>query len=125
MLYEAKTPDEYLENLDSDWRKDKLEQIRKIIQKYGPHLIEGIEYKMLCYGNNEQKIFHLNAQKAYVSLYVGDIDKVENARELLKVFDKGKGCIRVRKKIDLSESGLEEFIKQTIELWEKGGNTDC
>ena len=125
MLYEAKTASEYLENLESDWRKDKLEQVRKIIRKYGPHLVEGIEYKMLSYGNNEKNIFHLNAQKAYISLYVGDIDKVENARELLKEFDKGKGCIRIRKKINISESGLEEFIKQTIELWEKGGNTDC
>nr|WP_299384161.1 DUF1801 domain-containing protein [Allomuricauda sp.] len=125
MQYEAKTPSEYLEKLDNDWRKDTLEQVREMIKKQGPHLSEGIEYKMLSYGNNEKSIFHLNAQQAYVSLYVGNIDKVENARELLKDFDKGKGCIRIKKKVNISESSLEEFIKQTVELWEEGGNTDC
>ena len=125
MQYEAKTPTEYVAQLDSDWRKDKLEQVREMIKKQGPHLNEGIEYKMLSYGNSEKNIFHLNVQRAYVSLYVGNIDKVDNARELLKDFDKGKGCVRIKKKVDISESGLEAFIKQTVELWEKGGNTDC
>lgn len=125
MQYEAKTPSEYLEQLESDWRKDKLQQVREMIKKQGPNLNEGIEYKMLSYGNSEKNIFHLNAQQAYVSLYVGNIEKVENAQELLKGFDKGKGCIRIKKKVNFSESGLEAFIKQTVELWEKGGNTDC
>ena len=125
MQYEAKTPGEYLEKLDSDWRKEKLEQVREIIKKHGPHLNEGMEYKMLSFGNGEKNIFHLNAQQAYVSLYVGNIEKVENARELLKGFDMGKGCIRIKKKVNISESGLEDFIKRTVDLWKKGGNTDC
>ncbi len=125
MQYEAKTPSEYLEKLETDWRKTKLEKIRKMIKNHGPFLNEGIDYKMLSYGNSERKIFHLNAQRAYVSLYVGNIDKVENAKELLKDFDKGKGCIRVKKTIDISKSGLEEFIKRTIKLWENGGDTAC
>ena len=125
MQYEANTPNEYLEKLESGWRKDKLEEIREIIKKQGPHLNEGIEYKMLSYGNNGKNIFHLNAQQAYVSLYVGTIAKVENSQELLKDFDYGKGCIRIKKKANILASGLQEFIKQTIDLWEKGGNTDC
>ncbi len=36
-------------------------------------------------------LFHLNAQKAYVSLYVGDLDKIEQARELFKDCKLGKG----------------------------------
>jgi len=125
MQYEAKTPSEYLLNLDNDWRKKKLQTVREIIKKHGPDLIEGIEYKMLSYSNDEKTIFNLNAQRAYVSLYVGTINKVDNAQELLKDFDKGKGCIRIKKKVDIQETGLEEFIRRTIELWEKGGNTDC
>ena len=125
MQYDAKTPGEYLDNLQNDWRKDKLVQVRELIKKQGPRLTEGIEYKMLSYGTNEKNIFHLNAQKAYVSLYVGDIDKVEESQKLLKFFDKGKGCIRIKKKVNIAESGLEEFIRRTVELWEKGGNTDC
>ena len=125
MQYEAKIPGEYLEQLEPDWRKDKLEQIRKIIKSSGPELVENIEYKMLCYGNENQNIFHLNAQRTYVSLYVGNIEKVKNSKELLKEFDIGKGCIRVKKNIDLTETKLEEFIKRTINTWREGGNTYC
>jgi uncharacterized protein YdhG (YjbR/CyaY superfamily) len=125
MQYEATTPKEYLEKLEDDWRKVKLEEIRKMIKNQRPSLKEGIEYKMLSYGLKEKNIFHLNAQSAYVSLYVGNIDKVENAQELLKDFDKGKGCIRIKKTVDLSRTGLEAFIQKTIKLWEKGENTDC
>ncbi|MEM9338046.1 MAG: DUF1801 domain-containing protein [Bacteroidota bacterium] len=125
MQYDVKTPEEYLEKLESDWRKDKLEEIRELIKKQGPHLKEGVEYKMLSYGNNEKNIFHLNAQQAYVSLYVGNIDKIENAETLLKGFDRGKGCIRVKRKVNILESGLEEFIRKTVELWEEGGDTNC
>lgn len=125
MQYEAKTPHAYLESLENDWRKEKIESIRKLIKKHGPNFEEGIEYKMLSFGSKEKNVYHLNAQRAYVSLYVGTINKVENAAELLKMFDTGKGCIRIKKKVDIQETGLEEFIKKTIELWEKGGNTDC
>lgn len=61
MQYNVKTPGEYLEKLDKDWRKIKLEQVRKLITEHGPDLIEGIEYKMLSYGTREKTIFHLNA----------------------------------------------------------------
>ena len=125
MQYDAKTPSEYLNKLDSDWRKEKLEQVRQIIKKQGPQLKEGVEYKMLCYGTEEKNIFHLNAQRNYVSLYVGTINKVENAEELLSSFSTGKGCIRIKKSVNLPETGLEEFIKRTIAIWEKGGDTDC
>ncbi len=125
MQYDVKTPVEYLEQLESDWRKHKLEEIREIIQKHAPDLKESIEYKMLSYGKSGTSVFHLNAQSAYVSLYVGNIDNVENAQEILKDFDRGKGCIRVKKSVSIPETGLEEFIKQTVELWKKGGNTDC
>ena len=125
MQYAAKTPKEYLKELENDWRKLKLEEIRSIILHHGSALQEGIEYKILAYGSAEKNIFHLNVQWAYVSLYVGNIDKVENAQELLKDFDHGKGCIRIKKTIDLSKSGLEAFIKKTIEMWSRSENTDC
>ena len=125
MQYEVKTPSEYLEQLENDWRTEKLMQVREMIKKNGPDLTERIEYKMLSYAKNGKSIFNLNAQRAYVSLYVGTINKVADAQELLKDFDTGKGCIRIKKKVTVLETGLEEFIRRTIEIWEKGGNTDC
>lgn len=125
MLYNVKTPSEYLQKLDKDWRKDKLMEVREMIKKNGPELTEGINYKMLSYEFDDKTIFSLNAQQAYVSLYVGNVDKVENARRLLKEFNIGKGCIRIKKSIDLQESNLEKFIANTIKIWRKGGETDC
>jgi len=125
MQYEVKTPSDYLEKLDNDWRKDKLQQVREMIIKHGPNLKEGIEYKMLSYSINGKSIFNLNAQKLYVSLYVGTIGKVEHSKELLEEFDTGKGCIRIKKKIKIQETGFEEFIRKSIEIWKKGGDTDC
>ncbi len=125
MQYTADTPAEYLEQLENDWRKEKLVAIRKMIKKQGPSLKEGMEYKMLSYGNGTKTIFHLNAQSAYVSLYVGNIESVPDAQNLLQGFSQGKGCIRVKKTNNLMGSGLETFIKNTIDLWKQGGHTDC
>ncbi len=49
MQYEAKSPKEYLEELENDWRKTKLKEIREMILSDGPELEEDIEYKMLSY----------------------------------------------------------------------------
>lgn len=125
MQYEAKNPKEYLDLIENDWRKEKLENIRITIKSYAPELQESIQYKMLCYGNDDFKLFHLNVQKAYVSLYVGNIDKIENARDLLNGLDLGKGCIRVKKNVNILETGLDAFIKRTVDIWRDGGDTHC
>jgi len=119
MLYDVKTPQEYLKGLEDDWRKPKLEAIRKMILDYAPDIEEGIMYKMLSYGKGEDILFQLNAQMNYVSLYVGDIKKISQSEEMLSDFDYGKGCIRVKKSLDLEKTQLKQFIHQTIDHWEK------
>lgn len=124
MQYDAKNTEQYLEMLEDDWRKEKLLVIRQMILSYAPELEESIRYKMLNFGKDEHYIFALNAQKHYVSLYVGTIDKIENAETLLTGYNYGKGCIRV-KKINLEETGLRDFIHKTIDMWRAGEDTDC
>jgi len=36
-----------------------------------------------------------------------------------------KVASELKKKVEISETQLEEFIKKTIEFWKQGGNTDC
>ncbi len=76
--YDVSTPAEYFEMLEDDWRKDKVLQIREMILKAAPEIDEVILYKMLSYGNEktENYVFGLNAQKNYVSLYVGNIERI-------------------------------------------------
>ena len=125
MQYDAKSAEEYLEMLEDDWRKEKLLAIRQMILSYAPELDESIRYKMLNFGKDEHHIFALNAQKHYVSLYVGTIDKIENAETLLTGYNYGKGCIRVKKTINMEETGLRDFIRKTIDMWRAGQDTDC
>lgn len=125
MQYDAKTAEEYLEMLEEDWRKEKLLMIRQIILDYAPEMEEVIRYKMLNYGKDDDYVFALNAQKHYVSLYVGNIEKIDNAETLLEGYNYGKGCIRVRKTINIEETGLEQFIQKTIDMWRAGQDTSC
>jgi len=125
MQYDAKDYKEYLELLEDDWRKEKLLEIRQMIVAYAPELEEVIRYKMLNYGKVDSYVFALNVQKHYVSLYVGTIEKVENAESLLAGYNYGKGCIRVKKSIAIEDTGLEQFIHKTVDMWRAGEDTAC
>lgn len=125
MQYIASTPAEYLAVLEEDWRKDLLVRIYSMVLANGPDLTEAIEYKMLAFKANGKSLFHLNAQKNYVSLYVGDVDKVPESAELLQPFSVGKGCIRIRQSATEALPQLERFIQRTLELHAAGRDTDC
>ena len=84
MLIDANTPSEYLDQLEDDWRRSKLLEIRDVIRAQAPELEESIHYKMLGYGIGDDYVFHLNTQRAYVSLYVGNISKIDPRGEFVK-----------------------------------------
>lgn len=125
MQYEARTPLEYLELLDNDWRREKLQELRNIITSQGTELAEGISYKMLSYSDERGIIFGLNAQKHYVSLYVGDAKKIDSDGSLLKGLNVGKGCIRFSKSNAIADTNIEEFIGRAIGLWKRGEDNGC
>lgn len=125
MQYEVSTPKEYIAALADDWRKEKLQFLRETIKKTAPDLIEGINYKMLSYADGKGVVFHLNAQKNYVSFYVGDAKKVDPSGELLKGIDVGKGCLRFKKSVDVSSTRIDEFISCSVQLWQEGVDIGC
>ena len=125
MRYDASTPNEYLDQLEDDWRKTKLQELRAVIQTEAPKLKEGINYRMLSYGDEKGVVFHLTAQRQYVSLYVGDANKVDPDGSLLADIDVGKGCIRFKKSVDVDKTRIADFIKRSIELWDEGADIDC
>ena len=125
MTYDVLSPTEYIDLLEYDWRRDTLEEIRQIIMREGPKLKEGINYKMLSYGDERGFLFHLNAQKQYVSLYVGDTNKIDPDGTLLQGLDCGKGCIRFKKTVSVSETGIQDFVRKTVDMWNRGEDLDC
>ncbi|MEO9477866.1 MAG: DUF1801 domain-containing protein [Cyclobacteriaceae bacterium] len=125
MQYDASTVAEYLDLLEDDWRKPTLNKIREFINSKAPGLTEGIHYKMLSYGDEKGSLFYLNAQKNYVSLYVGDTKKIDPDGVLLKSLDLGKGCIRFKKSTDPAETRIHDFIIRAQQLWDQGVDVGC
>lgn len=125
MLSDATTPTEYVEHLENDWRREKLQEIRALIKQHAPQLDERIHYQMLGYGDGDSFVFHLNAQRQYVSLYVGNASKIDPSGELLKGLNVGKGCIRFTKTKKVSETRIDAFIARAIEMWRSGEDIDC
>jgi len=126
MIHGGKSAQEFLDKLEDDWKKEKLSEIRQLLLDHA-QLKEGMNYGMLSYGNLKDKepLFHLNAQKNYVSLYVGDIQKIDPDKTMLKGLSLGKGCIRISKSKKIGETGLKAFIQRTVDLWLEGVDTSC
>lgn len=125
MQYDVKTPTEYLNHLEKDWRLEAVQQLRKIIQAKAPNLVEGIHYKMLSYSDSGGVLFQLNAQANYVSFYVGDIKKVDPEGSLLKGLNQGKGCVRFKKTNNIAETRIAEFIERIIKMRAEGKDFAC
>ena len=125
MLYQADSPDEYLALLDDDWRKETLTRLRALIQSLAPGIDESINYKMLGYGKGENFLFHLNAQKNYVSLYVGNAATIDSNGALLEGLSVGKGCIRFSKSINIDDTRIDEFIQKAFTMWQEGSDISC
>lgn len=125
MQYDVKTPEEYLRELDDDWRRETLLQLRQVLFAAAPGLTEGINYKMLSYSDERGTVFHLNAQKHYVSLYVGNAGRIDPGGELLEGLNVGKGCVRFGKSAEVAGTRIDEFVRRAIELRNQGEEFDC
>ena len=100
MQYDVETPAAYLDALADDWRKEKLLAVRETMRAAVPGLAEGIAYKMLEYRLNGEVFAHLNAQKAYVGVYLGDLSQLDPEGEIVSALDAGKSCVRLKKRND-------------------------
>ena len=109
MQYDAETPGAYLEMLDDDWRREKLLAIREGILAV-PGVVEGVGYGMLAYHRGEDVFAHLNAQKAYVGVYLGDLERIDPGGVIRAGANCGKSCLRVRKSdaLDVAERLIAE-----------------
>ena len=99
--------------------------LRAIIFEEAPQLEESIHYKMLGYSKNGDFAFHLNAQKSYVSLYVGNASKIDPTGELLIGLNVGKGCIRFTKSKSVKATRIREFIACALEFWQRSEGGAC
>ncbi len=125
MQYDVDTAEQYLVQLTSDWRKDKLLALRQELYNLAPEIEECINYKMLCYRLSKHVVCHLNVQKNTVSLYVGDISKVDPSGELLRNYNVGKGCVRLTKTKSIESANFKQFLSEMIKLARQGVDLSC
>jgi len=125
MQYDVSTPKEYLDALADDWRKEKLIQLRALLLASADDIIEGINYKILSYADDRGIICHLNAQKGYVALYVGNAAKIDRDGSLLAGINRGKGCIRFKKSNDAGSDNIKRFVALIFQLRRDGQDIDC
>lgn len=123
MLYDVATPEDYLKALEDDWRKATLLELRELLLAEG--LEEGIVYKMLGYSHAGQLVMCLNAQKAYVALYSGNVAAGDPDGSLLKGLSLGKGCVRFSKTKVVAETGVGSFIKTLAARARAGEDVGC
>lgn len=116
MQYDADTPDAYLDGLEDVWRKQTLLKLRETIRASAPAIDECIHYRMLGFRLGEDFVFHLNAQRNYVSLYVGDASRVDLEGVLLKGLSVGKGCVRFSKSKAVEQTRIAEFIQKAVAM---------
>ncbi len=80
---------------------------------------------MLSYDDDRGPVFALNAQKGYVSFYVGNAEKVDPTGEHLDGLDHGKGCIRFKKTVKVTETRIDAFIARAASMRRNSGDIDC
>lgn len=106
MQYDVSSPKEHIESLEANWRNDALLDLRDLNLQQDSSVNESINYKMLCFKVNDSDLFHLNAQKGYVSLYCGNTEKIDPEGRFLTGLNIGKGCIRFRKTKTVSKTKI-------------------
>jgi len=116
MQYQIANPAEYIEKLPDDWRWEKVEALRLLIEARAPHLREGVNYNMLSYSDEKGIVFHLGVQKRYVTLYSKDVQKVDPMGSLLRQLEVGEGFVRIRHNMELCEHRLGLFIERAVSL---------
>ncbi|MEO9826765.1 MAG: DUF1801 domain-containing protein [Paracoccaceae bacterium] len=113
MIYEATTPEDYLSVQDDDWRKERLLTIRDVFLAV-PGATEGMQYKMLHYAVGDISLGLLNAQRAYVAIYMDDLTVLDPDGNLRNGLDCGKSCVRVKKRSDMDK--VAALIALRVEL---------
>ncbi len=105
MIYDADSPKAYIAALEEDWRKEKLLKIRDHFLSIDD-VTEDMQYKMLSYRRGDDPVAIMNAQKGYVSVYMDDLSVLDPDGSLLKGYNFGKSCLRLRKadKIEVVKS---------------------
>jgi hypothetical protein len=131
----AKTPEDYIEQIDEPRRAD-IRALHTMITKAAPKLAPAMKSGMIGYGSYHYKyasgregdwpIIALASQKSYISVYVcasenGEYMAEKHKHELPKA-NIGKSCIRFKRLSDVDLKTIEKLVKAGARIMTKAAN---
>ena len=124
MQYDVSSPEEYLEALDHDWRKDRLWRSEDSSSSTAPSLRRAFSTKCSAMA---VEIGSLRPQcpKGIRQFVRGFNRQDRKCQRLAGVLQHREGMYSDQEVVDVRSTGLEEFIKKTIDLWRNGQDTSC
>ncbi|MDM7862094.1 DUF1801 domain-containing protein [Alteromonas sp. ASW11-36] len=124
MQHNCESPQAYMASLDQDWRKALIEDISASIRSLAPDSVPFIKYGMLAFGTPEaavqvdgDAICCMNAQKNYVSVYVGDVKRVDPTGAVFQTFDCGRSCVRIKRTKAAQTDTIQQLLVATVDDW--------
>ncbi|WP_100658569.1 hypothetical protein [Alteromonas flava] len=103
MQHDIANAQAFMTSLTVEWQNALINDVINYVTELDSSIECFIQYKMLAvgYANSSaenQSMCCINAQKNYVSLYVGNVNRVDPTGELSEHFDCGQACVRIRKR---------------------------
>lgn len=108
----ALTTKDYYEELASD-RQEALNTVRKMIKRIWPRITEDMALGMPTFHLDGQALCALASQKHFMALYIMPYDLLDAFKNDLKIYDRGKSCIRFKRLEPPTVDLFDRIIKYT------------
>ena len=92
-------------------RRDALLAIRKMIRRIWPNATEDMHYNMPTFHLDGEPMCAIASQKHFMALYVMHYDLLDAFKNDLKVYDRGKSCIRFKRLESTTYDLIDRIVK--------------
>jgi len=108
----ALTISDYYDELASD-RREALGAVRKLIKKIWPSITEDMSLGMPTFHLDGQALCAVASQKHFMALYIMPYDLLDAFKNDLRIYDRGKSCIRFKHLEQPTLDLFDRIIKYT------------
>ena len=118
MTTEAKSVDEYVEQVPED-RRQVFVKLRALCREYLPGFEECIEHNLVCYKKDNVPEIAFANQKSYISFYPLHSEVMHHNEHLLTGLNHGKGCIRFSNLGRMDFMVIKQILIDTVRSMQK------
>jgi uncharacterized protein YdhG (YjbR/CyaY superfamily) len=98
-------------------RQQYINAVRETILRARPGLVESMQDDRPTYSIKGKALCALANQKNYMALYIMPYDLLSAFKKDLRVYDRGRTCIRFRHADDPTLELVERIVKYTGSIW--------